>query len=250
MADVIEYGNVYFLYQPKVEQTEVEGIEDVQRFYMVLSPQGAKIFRLLVMGGKRLPEIEKHGGERYWGFVDDTAKSAQAMRDNFQAEIYRTKTRGERLRPAARPAGEGVYALTRHDGHTHFAYALELPEAPGPVQKEFNIAPEGSFIISVKNPEKPAPRGVGLSPRQKADLPKRLQEKFRGRRFVPVESPAFLDYPGTELVMIGAEEDAEAELDIELDPQHETENTAEIFNDLRLRKSDRPLQPLFEGEWA
>lgn len=32
--------------------------------------------------------------------------------------------------PPARPCGEGVYAVVRHAGYTHLAYALELPEYP------------------------------------------------------------------------------------------------------------------------
>jgi hypothetical protein len=30
---------------------------------------------------------------------------------------------------------------------------LELPEIPGPTQREFEIKKEASYIISVKNPE-------------------------------------------------------------------------------------------------
>ena len=38
--------------------------------------------------------------------------SGEKIEQELQRETYETKTRGERLRPAARrPAGEGVYAL-------------------------------------------------------------------------------------------------------------------------------------------
>jgi predicted DNA binding CopG/RHH family protein len=39
------------------------------------------------------------------------------------------------------------------------------------------------------------------------------------------------------------------ELGISLNPQRETRETAEIFNDLHVERSQHPLQPLFEGKW-
>ena len=48
---------------------------------------------------------------------------------------------------------EDVNLLNRHDNHTELAYILELPETPGPTQKEFEIKKEASYIISVKNPD-------------------------------------------------------------------------------------------------
>jgi hypothetical protein len=97
-----------------------------------------------------------------------------------------------------------VYALVRHDDHTHLAYALELPSKPGEVQEELEILPEASYIITVKNPEQPSPPGVGLDEAQQAELPNRLEARFRGRRFVPVDPPEFLDPEGAELILIGA----------------------------------------------
>ncbi|WP_303909535.1 hypothetical protein [Thiohalomonas denitrificans] len=248
MSETIEYGNVYFLYRPRIDTEQVESLEDVQRVYLVLSPHGKKRYRLLVMGRKRLPEIHD-GGERYWGFVGGVEDSAVKLRKEFEAETYETKTRGTRQVPPARPAGEGVYALVEHGGHTHLAYALELPKEPDEVQKELNIAPEASFIVSVKNPDKPSPPSAGLGRRQQARFPKHLMEKFRDRRFIEIEPPDYLDYEGAELMMIGAREDAERELEIDLDPQDEDVNSAEMFSDLRIRKSRHPIEPLFEGRW-
>ncbi len=248
MSETIEYGNIYFLYRPKVGAEKVESLEDVQRVYVVLSPHGKKRYRLLVMGRKRLPEI-RDGGERYWGFVSRVEDSAINLREEFEAESYETKTRGRREVPPARPAGEGVYALVEHGGHTHLAYALELPKEPDEVQKELNIAPEASFVVSVKNPDKPSPPSAGLGKRQKARYPRSLMEKFRGRRFIEIEPPDYLDYEGAELMMIGAREDAERELEIDLEARDEDVNSAEMFSDLRIRKSQHPIEPLFEGRW-
>jgi hypothetical protein len=149
----------------------------------------------------------------------------------------------------ARPAGEGVYTIARHDDHTHLAFALELPEQPGEVQEELNIPREGSYIITVKNPDVDAPPGIGLPEEGRAELPRRLRERFHGRRFVPVDPPDFLDREGAEFVLIGADEDVFEELGVRLSPEHETLETAELFNDLRMKRSEHPLRPLFEGRW-
>lgn len=247
--DILERGNVYFFYRPKVDETEVEGEQDVQRFFMVLSPAGKQSYRLLVLGRKQLPEVHD-GGQRHWGFVETVKHSGKELRDELGREEYETKTRGTQLQPEVRPAGEGVYAIIEHDGHTHFAYELELPEKPAEVQEAFNIEPEASYIVSIKNPDKPAPRGAGLSSKRQADFPKRLKEAFRGRRFAEANPPYFLDHPGAEIMLIGAKEDVGDELGIDLNAQNETAATAEIFNDLRLRKSEHPTEPLFEGHWA
>jgi hypothetical protein len=247
-STVLEEGNVYFLYRPRVEEDEPGAVRDIQRLYTVLSPYGKDRHRLLVLGRKSLPEVHD-GGERHWGFVDRVVKDPRALREVLEEQQYGTKTRGERRVPAARPAGEGVYAIVRHEGHTHFAYALELPERPGEVQRELNIEPEASYILSVKNPEQPSPPGAGLGKGQKAQFPKHLKERFGRHRFLNADPPDLLDYEGVELLLIGAHENPEAELGVALNPQDETLATAEIFKDLRLRKSRHPVQPLITGEW-
>ena len=248
MANVLERGNIYFTYRPRVEHATAGGLEDVQRFFVVLSPHGERRYRLIVIGRKQLPEIESHR-DRSWAFVQKVSRRPEDIEDDLDAATYRTKTRGDRHLPPARPAGEGVYALVRHDDHTHLVFALELPQRQGQVQRELNIPEEGSYIIAIKNPEQPAPPGVGLTEDEQAELPERLQRRFERRRFVPVDPPSFLDHEGAELVFIGAGDDPSNELGVPLDPQPETIDTAEIFRDLRLERSRHPLRPLFEGKW-
>src|SRR3546814_20540451 len=86
----------------------------------------------------------------------------------------------------------------------HLAYALELPERHGAVQKALNIAPEASFVLSVKNPERGSPKNAGLDEEDEADYPKSLQKEFRGRRLA-TEDPKQLEYEGAEIVRIGAQ---------------------------------------------
>ena len=61
------------------------------------------------------------------------------------------------------PAGEGVYVLTRTDDRsTHLAYMLTIPSNIGDVQEELGLRERGSFVISVKNPERPGPASTRL----------------------------------------------------------------------------------------
>ena len=245
-SGILERGNIYFLYRPKVQQ-EARKKSDVERFYMVLSPDGKKIYREIIMGQKELPKVEE-GRERNWGFVKTVVSDAKELQGEFAEVEYSTKTRGDRKLAAARPAGEGIYAIVRHDGHTHLVYSLELPENPREVQREFQIEDEASYIISIKNPKKPSPPKVGLRGDQKAEYPQELQELFHDRSFADADPPELLDYEGAEIMLIGAGEDPLNELGIKLHAEHETETSADIFRDLKLNRQKHPLKPLFEGK--
>ena len=58
--EVVEKGDIYFAYRPRVEQQGAEGLSDIQRFYMVMKPEGQARFRVAVLGRKRLPEAGDH----------------------------------------------------------------------------------------------------------------------------------------------------------------------------------------------
>jgi hypothetical protein len=88
---------------------------------------------------------------------------------------------------------------------------------------------------------------MGLSEHQRADFPAELRERFDGRRFVALNPPGFLDYPGAEVVLIGASSEASAELGVELDAQAERLEDAHIFEELRLHPEDLPVEPLEHG---
>jgi hypothetical protein len=247
-VNTLERGNIFFFYRPRVEEEAPESIDDVQRFHMVLRPENRQVFRLLVVGQKKLPDPSRGGGgNRAWGYVEAADTQPNRIRDRLRAETYQTRTRGERHQPAARPIGEGVYRIVRHGDHTHFVYALELPRRKGEAQEEFNVQDEASYIITVKNPAARSPPRAGLSPKQNADYPSDLIDKFRDRRFAEADPPEFLDYEGTEFILIPAAENVDEELGIDLQPQDESESTAEIFTELELDQSEHPLEPLFEG---
>jgi hypothetical protein len=244
--DIVERGDIYFAYRPKIETDGAEGLPDVQRFFMVLKPEGQRRFRVAVLGRKRLPDADEH--ERIWGFIDEIAGSGDAIESEFREHHYWTKTRGERTLPAVRPAGEGVYAFLQRGRSLLLTYELELPERSGDVQKELNIPRQGAFAISVKNPEKDSPENAGLPSDEEAHYPKSLQREFRGRRFATAD-PRLLDYEGAEFVLVGARTDPERAYDIDLEAEHETADEADIFRQLKMSRREHPLEPLFEGKW-
>jgi hypothetical protein len=250
MVRVLEEGDIFFCYRPKVDVNRVSGFDDVQRFYIILKPGNKPVFRRMIIGRKRLPGVEQH--ERTWGFVDMVTGRPDQLEDDLDPFTYETKTRGERLEPPARPAGEGVYAVADHDGHTHIAYALELPERPGPVQAELNIGKNESLIAAVRNPDAPPPANpsrAGLPASRRPGYAKWLREKFGARRFAPLDPPDFLDYVGAEVVLIGASCDETRELGLKLPARHETEQSAHIVTELGMEPDVHPLGPMLTGEW-
>lgn len=250
MTDILETGDLAFFYRPRVEEEDPHGLDDVQRLQLALRPHGSGGYRLLVVGRKQLPDPAAGGQDRFWGFVDDAGEDAAEVEAHLAAEDYHTATRGERHQPAARPAGEGVYAIARHGDHTHLAYVLELPEEPGEVQEALGIEPQASYVLAVKNPQAPSPPQAGLSSGQQADLPERLQEVFAGRRWADADPVELLDHPGVELLLTAASEEPEAELGIELPAEDEDPASADVFTALRVRRDAHPLEPLFTGHWA
>jgi hypothetical protein len=248
--EILEEGDVFFLYRPDVNEHEPEGPGDVQRFFMALRPRGGKT-RLMIVGRKRLPDADGH--ERNWGFVTAVSDDASRIEKELREERYETKTRGEQEQPAARPAGEGVYVIAREGspetGQMHLAYELELPETPGAVQEAFGIAPKAAYALSVKNPEKGSPAAAGLSEAQKVDFPERLQEAFRDRRFES-ETPDHLDYEGAEIMLVGARTNPEKAYGVDIPAQDEDEGHADMFSKLRMAKSRHPIEPLIRGDWA
>ena len=47
-------GDIYFAYRPRIEDDKAEDLGDIQRFYMVMKPEGQRRLRVAVLGRKRL----------------------------------------------------------------------------------------------------------------------------------------------------------------------------------------------------
>jgi hypothetical protein len=244
-VEILERGNIYFFYRPAVGEEVPHGLVDVQRFHFVLSPEGKEVFRVITVGKKRLPEPDD-AGQRFWGFVEKVAHDSGEVVEELERGRMRD---GFGTKRSARPAGEGVYALARHGNHTHLLYALELPAEPDEVQRELRIAKQGSYLMSVKNPQASSPPSMGLDEAQRAQFPEELQEHFGDRRFIALE-PDFLDYEGAELLVMGSEDDPGEELGIDLAPECESEETANLFQELEIDRERHPVEPLLTGKWA
>jgi hypothetical protein len=82
MAIVLERGNIYFAYRPRVEHTSAQGLEDIQRFFVILSPFDKEHHRLIVIGRKKLPAISGDQ-ERNWGFVQKVSREPEDIEDEL-----------------------------------------------------------------------------------------------------------------------------------------------------------------------
>jgi uncharacterized protein DUF2795 len=263
-SETIEHGDLFFFYRPKIESREVQAIEDVQRFYMVTSPEWdgrvtdspdkRELHRLFLLGQKRLPEIiegKSTSKERNWALNVLTTSNPEDMRRELLPYEYSTETRGKRKIEAAAPAGEGKYSIVKHDNHTELAYILELPESPGPTQREFEIKKEASYIVSVKNPDIQVPGFAAFSaPEKKPKYPTHLKEMFGDRRWINVEDPSLLNYENTQLLLIGArKKDVEEELGVDIDEEKESKLSSDLFKELQIRREQVPLKPIFKGDF-
>jgi len=258
-AELLERGDLWFFYRPRVRaqpelpfeaDERVEGFADVQGLHVILHGRGGGAFRRLLIGRKRMPDIStprtpSNGAPRtrYWASIERVSESAEGVAAELRRFEYETRTRGRRVQPPARPAGRGVYALARHGAHAHLAYRLEQPRAPGEVQRALRILPQASYIAAAFNPAAPSKLGRrrGFVP----ELPGWAEERFGGRRFAPLD-PDLLDIEGLELVLIGASDDVEAELGIDLQAADER---PDLLRDLELDPRDHPVTPALDGQW-
>jgi hypothetical protein len=209
--DVVEEGLIYFFYRPRVAIEEAHSLNDVQRFYMVLSPdrKGA-LKRLIVIAKKKLPANK----ERFFGFVGAVGKDLEGLTSGLGPQDRETKTQGTRHTEPARVVGKGRFTIIGKKGQdTNLVWRLEVPKEPGDIQKDLSIGQEGSLHISIKNPAKGNPPNAGLSRGSKADFGEK-QKLFEGTpggyAWIPAHDPAMLDVQNCELLLIGGSSDLNA----------------------------------------
>ena len=251
-STILEQGDIFFFYRPKVRSETVESIEDVRRFFMVLAPEsnGKKsLYRLLVIGKKSLPEIRKteaRSSERYWtrvgGIFDDPT---QLTRELFSKEF--------RDGDVARPVGEGKYAIVSHYSHTELAFVLELPKELGEAQKELGIEKEASYVITVINPKIPKREEYLPTTEEDPKYPESVLNDFNDKEnFVPLSrNLKFIDYQNAQIILIGAREGKDTlrhELGITVENESENDHSADIFTTLKIRKDQVPIKPLIQGK--
>jgi hypothetical protein len=91
----------------------------------------------------------------------------------------------------------------------------------------------------------------GFTASEKApEYPKHLMEKFGDRRWINVDDPDLLNYKNVQVLLIGARrKDVEEEIGIDIDEQKETERSADLFQELKVRREQVPLKPLLKGKF-
>jgi DNA-directed RNA polymerase subunit H (RpoH/RPB5) len=251
-STILEQGDIFFFYRPKVRSKEVKSIEDVRRFFVVLAPESngnkKNLYRLLLIGKKSLPEIresEARSSERYWARVGGIFDDPTQLTNELLSKEFRE---GD----MARPVGEGKYAIVDHNNHTELAFVLELPKELGEAQKELGIEKEASYIITVINPKIPRREEYLPTTEEAPKYPESVLNDFSNdENFVPLSrNLKFIDYQNAQIILIGAREGKDTlpqELGITVENERENEHSADIFTRLRIRKDQLPIKPLVEG---
>jgi hypothetical protein len=104
-AHVLERGDIYFAYRPKVEAQVARGFEDVARLYMILSPHVKRSHRLIIIGEKHLPAVSGGGDRKSWGFVEKVASRPEEVEDELDPRCTRRRRAASaNSPPPARPA--------------------------------------------------------------------------------------------------------------------------------------------------
>jgi hypothetical protein len=180
MVEVLERGDISFFFRPRVQPADAPAgpatAPGVQSFFFVLSMAGDRHRRVRV-GRKRMPAA---AGERLWARVERTGSLQRVLADQLEAEEYRTKTRGDRYQPGARPIGQGCYAFVRHGDHLHLVYRLTLlePDIPDDVR----VPEAGSDLVLFERSEMGGGDPAGFAGGAGGKAPREIvKPRHRGR---------------------------------------------------------------------
>jgi hypothetical protein len=148
---------------------------EVQRFFVLLAPDGKPIVRRIAIGRKRMPDPTKHDKE--WAYVDRIGESFGELLRDVAGGGYETKTAGWRTQAGPSEIARGTYEIRPHDDHVHLDWVLD----DAPALDDLFLAERGSMIAAVFNPEakwRIERDGDPDGPREPSIYPDDLQEKF------------------------------------------------------------------------
>jgi hypothetical protein len=134
VVEILERGAVSFLAVPRAGSARGPG--DVESLFVVLAPDGKRPLRRMAVGRRRLPDAQR--GQRFFAHVDRIAPVAAHLTDDVRGPGHR-----------ARVLAVGHYALARHQGHVHLAYALARACARGERATALGVASGASFVLCV-----------------------------------------------------------------------------------------------------
>jgi hypothetical protein len=239
---ILEKGDIYFFYRPRVQTEKVHSLEDTQKLYLVLKGEKSP-YRLIIVGKKKLPSYSENRVE--FAFVDAIFEKSQDLITALESKEYETKTEGKKVLPAARPFAEGKYLLFQ-DTSTCLAYELQNPKLLGKPQKQFALKLQACWIIAIKNPNIASFKG--LDPKQKASFPEKLLAKFHGRKFISLDDSDYLNYAGAELLLIDKKYFPEKKKKGVFEEQFASFTHLDIESAFKIKKLSFPTKPLL-GDW-
>lgn len=108
---MLDRGDIFLLYRPRVGLDEAHGLRDVERFYILLKPWRRQSYRLIILGRKRLPDPQQH--DRFWAFVWRVFSDRHELNEELGEKHYHSRTHGIRKIAPARWAAEGIYTVAR-----------------------------------------------------------------------------------------------------------------------------------------
>jgi hypothetical protein len=213
MVEVLERGDISFFFRPRVQPADAPAglatAPGVQSLFFVLSTAGDRHRRVRV-GRKRMPAV---AGERLWARVERTGSLQRVLADQLESEEYRTKTRGDRYQPGARPIGQGCYAFVRHGDHVHLVYRLTLIEPDVP--DEVRVPEAGSDLVLFERGEVEGGGLAGGAGGAADEAPGEIRGSPGARlRWTTAGEPALLDEEGAEIVIVGTRGDDDLGVDV------------------------------------
>jgi hypothetical protein len=135
VVEILERGAVSFVAVPRPGRFHGPG--DIESLFMVLAPAGHRPLRRIAVRRRRLPEGARD--QRFFADVDRISPAASRL-----TEDVRGRTGGD-----ARVLAVGHYALARHEGHVHLAYALARACARGERASAVGVTTGASFVLCV-----------------------------------------------------------------------------------------------------
>lgn len=185
MVEILEQGAVSFVAVPRAGGGGADGARRVDRFFVVLAPEGKRPLRRLAVRRRHLPDAGR--GQRFFAHVDRLAGAPGRLTEDVRGAPG----------ASAHVLAVGRYALARHSDHVHLAYALARACGRGALAASLGIAPGGSFVLlvfrrSLPPPRRPAPGDAPLVP----------------------ATPAALDVIGAEVALVAGARPGDARLGI------------------------------------
>jgi hypothetical protein len=164
VVKILEKGAVSFLAVPRGGGGAPRGPADLERLFVVLAPEGRRPLRRISVRRHRLPDARR--AQRCFAHVDRISSLPAGLTEDVRAATLGAV--------ATRVLGVGHYALARHGGHVHLAYALARACARGDLAASLGIDFAASFVLCVFRRSPPQTRRPRASARLAPATPERL----------------------------------------------------------------------------